>query len=508
MNPILPAIIALLFFGCSSSRIPSYPGNLSFVAVPETQDLRASGRGAEQWHDQNAVPVYYGNDSSGYSADKYFRFSWTQIETGPGIFDWTIFDKEIQDAIDSRQTFSFGIMPTCPSCTDDGKSIRIDGKIASYPSYLHEQMQQEAIKDWVSPQSQMWVPNWNSPSYLTALDRLCQAVANRLATQVYKGIKYSDVVRYIDLRGFGSYGEWHEAAIVETMDDHPEGTQATATSLKKIADIHLNAFHAYRLVALLGSLDADLLRNTRVPTEVGHYILQAKTGVGPLGIRRDNWGATDTYIKTYMENHPVQHGGLSFRQAIADRWKTAPILGEPIHDAAFHNDCALGDLENQVLRYHASSIANGNFFNANDGCLQESFRAAANAAGFRLTLLGGHLDSVIVAGSNSELKLFWKNNGVAPLYEKWNVFFQLRDLRSDSLIWETTSAFSPTMLLPADSAKPHTDILSFPATLPPGHYNMRIIIRDPAGYRAALPLAIQGRQQDGSYTIRSVEVSR
>lgn len=499
-------IIALLSFACSSTKNQPYLGNLSFVPIPEAQDLRASGRGAEQWHDQNAVPIFFGGESEQYSLDKYFRFSWSQIEIGPGQYDWSIFDGEVNDAIDNNQTFSFGIMPTCPSCTEDGKSILIDGKIASYPVYLHDQMQKEDIKDWVSPVSGMWVPNWNSPSYLAALERLNKAVANRLATQEYKGVKYKDIIRYIDLRGFGTYGEWHEAAIVETTDDHPKGTQATAESLRKIVDIHLEAYKTFRLVALMGSLDADLLRNTRVPTEVGHYILTAKTDAGPLGIRRDNWGSTDNYIKTYMENHPVQYQGLSFREAIAERWKTAPIVGEPIHDLAPHNECPMGDIENQVRKYHASSIGNGNFFNPDDGCLQEKFRAAARAAGFRLTLAGGQFDSAIVAGNNHELKLYWKNEGIAPLYEKWEVHYQLSDLRTNSIVLETKSSFSPTLLLPSDTATPHTDILTIPADIPAGHYNLRLIIRDPLGYRSPLPLAIQGRQPDGSYDIRSVEV--
>lgn len=498
-------ILLAICLGCSGTKAPDYPGNLSFVQVAETADLRASGRGAEQWHDQNAIPVFFPYDSMSYSPDKYYRFSWVQLEKGDGEFDWAVFDREIQNAIDNRQTFSFGIMPTCPSCVDGDMSIRIDGKIASYPAYLHDQMQSESTKDWISTQSEMWVPNWNSTYYLNALKRLNKAVAERLQSQEYKDIKYSDVIRYIDIRGFGSYGEWHEGAILESMSEHPKGTQATATTLKEIVDIHLDAFNAYRLVALLGSLDAELLRNTQVPTEIGYHVLQAKTRKGPIGIRRDNWGATDTYIKTYMENHPVEYKGLSFRQTIAERWKTAPILGEPIHDAAIVNGCALGDLLNQVQRYHASSIANGNFYNNHDACLQESYREAIRAAGFRLSLLGGYLDPVVVAGNKTELKLYWINQGVAPLYEDWNVHYQLYDLRGDSLVWETTSKFSPTMLMPADTATEHSDEITFPTNLA-GHYNIRLVISDPAGYRAPLPLAIQGRLPDGSYTIRSIEI--
>ncbi len=501
-------ILLLFLAACGGTQEIQYPGNLRFFPIEAHHELRAPGRGVEQWHDQNTFPQSYANDSATYSPDKYYRFSWSQLEKGPGEYDWTIFDQEIQDAIRNRQSFSFGIMPTCPSCTDDGKSIPLEGKIASYPAYLHEQMQAEAVKDWVSPISEMWVPNWNSPAYLAALDRLNLAIAEHLNNQSFQGIRYRDVVRYIDLRGYGSFGEWHEASIVNTMSDHPEGTRASTATLRRIVNSHLQAFQPYRLVALLGSLDGGLLRNTMVPPEIGYMILRAKTEKGLLGIRRDNWGSTDDYIRQYMERHPVVHQGLSFADAIRERWKTAPIVGEPIHDAAYRNGCSMGDLENQVRTYHASSFGNGNFALPGDPCLATQVRAATLAAGFRIAPVAGTVDSAIVAGNNLTIKLFWQNRGVAPAYDPWQLHYQLHELRSDSLFLEMPSPFNPAALLPSDTAIQHTDQLTLPASLPAGNYNLKISLRDPKGYFPPLPLAIQGRQSDGSYTLRTVEVSQ
>jgi hypothetical protein len=319
-------------------------------------------------------------------------------------------------------------------------------------------------------------------------------------------MRYRDVVRYIDLRGYGSYGEWHEAFIVNTMDDHPEGTMATTESLRRIVNSHLQAFKPYRLVALLGSLDGGLLHNTQVPPEIGYMILQAKTDKGLLGIRRDNWGSTDDYIRQYMEQHPVVFKGLSFADAIRERWKQAPIVGEPIHDAAYHNGCSMGDLENQVRTYHASSFGNGNFALPGDPCLATQVRAATLAAGFRIAPVAGTVDSAIVAGNKLSIKLFWQNQGVAPAYEPWQLYYQLRELRSDSLLFEMASNFNPAALLPSDTAFQHTDQLLLPASAPAGNYNLKISLRDPRGYFPPLPLAIRGRLPDGSYTVRTIEV--
>lgn len=485
-------------------------GNLTVTILPPgPPDLRAPGRGAEQWHDQNAVPIAWQNDSVDYAPNKYYRFSWTQLEKGPGEYDWTLLDQEIKDAIDHRQLFSFGIMPTCPSCSvEDGKAIDIDGKKSSYPAYLHARMQQESQPDWVSPLSQMWVPNWNSPAYLLAWEQLCDAIADHLQTSSYKGWAYRDIIRYIDIRGYGSYGEWHEAFIIEKMEDHPTGTRATEKSLRRIIDAQLQSFADFRLVALLGALDGDQLRNTQVPASIGAYLLRATTKTGAVGIRRDNWGATDRYIADYMERHPVEYEGLSFRKEITERWKKAPVLGEPIHDAADYQGCAMGDLANQVRRYHASSIANGNFALPKDPCLREKMQEAVSIAGYRLQLEGGQIDSQFVAGNNFSIELFWRNAGIAPLYEPWQVQIQLHELYSDSLVWAAPSRFNPQLFLPADTAVAITDRWQLPANLPSGYYNIRVAITDPARYLSPLPLANGGRQKDGSYPLRSIYIKR
>lgn len=503
-------ILASLFaLSCKTSKPQQLEGNIRVNILPAgSPDLRAAGRGAEQWHDQNVVPLTYLNDTADYGADKYYRFSWSQLETGPQQYDWTAFDREMEDAIDRRQLFSFGIMPTCPACKGSEKSIILDGKAAAYPAYLHQQMQAEPVKDWITPLSDMWVPNWNSPSYLAAWDQLCKAISEHLQNKTYKGRAYRDVVRYIDIRGYGTYGEWHEAFIVDQMSDHPPGTKATSASLLSIINSQLKAFENFQLVALLGSLDGNLLRNTQVPPEVGAHLLKATTLVGPVGIRRDNWGATDSYLRNYLDDHPVAYQGLSFKDQIKDRWKQAPVLGEPIYDAADFEGCAMGDLVNQVKRYHASSIANGNFSLPRDLCLHEKFRDAAAASGYRLQIEGGQADTVVAAGSNMHLKLYWRNAGVAPLYESREVMIRLHEVRSDSLIWEGQSQFEPRLFLPADTALAFSDQWKLPADLTPGYYNIRVQLRDPKGYLPPLPLANGGRQADGSYPLRSVYVAK
>jgi len=107
--------------------------------------------------------------------------------------------------------------------------------------------------------------------------------------------------------------------------------------------------------------------------------------------------------------------------------------------------------------------------------------------------------------------LNWKNIGIAPTYEKWDVVFELKD-NEDKLVWSGTSTFSPGPklenpgLLPSPDATIAKDIFVLPASVPLGNYQLSLIIKDPTGYRSPLPLAISGRNTDGSYTLTNIRV--
>jgi hypothetical protein len=45
-----------------------------------------------------------------------------------------------------------------------------------------------------------------------------------------------------------------------------------------------------------------------------------------------------------------------------------------------------------------------------------------------------------------------------------------------------------------------------PEDIPPGLYDLHLIIRDPSGYRDPLALAISGRMSDGSYRMDNLVV--
>ena len=459
---------------CVTSNLGSLGLSFSFTQIPSTDnDLVAPGRGAENWNgvtwdDSSACKIPAGNSQA---LDSYVRFNWNEIETATqGVYTWTRFDSYMNRAIDAGQKFSFGIMTAYP------------GEMA-YPNYLHNLMQTESTKDWQS--SGTWVPNWNSPNYIGRYSALLQAIANHLDTTSRNGVLYKNAVGYIDIRGYGNYGEWHLSPFL--------GTPATSATLRTIIDAHKEAFPNYQLVAMVAGFYSNSAGNT--PTEISYYLLTTSNNRGQIGWRRDQWG--DSGMDNVLQNNPGSYSGVALKSLIMDKWKYAPVLGETQNTGEF------SDLDREIKLYHAASFGNGNYPSCTSA-VRTAVTASSKDSGYRIILEGGGITSPLVHGSAFQISLNWKNIGIAPTYEDWNVVFELRN-SNGAAVWTGTSSFNPRLFLPG--ATTVADNFALPSSVTAGSYKMYLIIKDPNGYRKPLPLAITGRNTDGSYLLGSITIN-
>ncbi|MFN4313799.1 MAG: PKD domain-containing protein, partial [Chitinophagaceae bacterium] len=326
---------------------------------------------------------------------------------------------------------------------------------------------------------------------------LHQAINNHINTTSYNGVAYKDVINYIDVRGYGAFGEWHSYTIVDVMSQYPAGTRATTTSLNRIIDTHVDGFPNFPLVMLVSAFDGNRLGNTMNPPEVAYHALTRRNSWGPLGWRRDNWGATDTYLRWYTDQNTLTVNGMRLDTAIMNRWKYAPIVGEPCCNANY------ADLETQVRRYHAVSFGNGNF--SPSSTINPNIRAASKAAGYRIVLEGGNVPASVNTGTSFGINLQWKNVGLTQSYEDWQVLYELKN-SGGTAVWSSASSFQMKHFMPETNARSHTDNVTLPGSVNAGTYTLTVKVRDVDGFRQPMPLAITGRNSDGSYNLRSVTV--
>jgi len=490
-------IYSLTWVACNQGI--SQTGNflLTFNQIPMSDpDLNRPGAGAEQWNDQNVANIPNAAVNSP-RLDAYYRFSYTDIATfsgAPESYDFSLFDKKINDAISNKQKFSFGIMQICGGC--DQVTV-VEGAKLFYPLYLHNQMQAESVKDWIV--DGIWIPNYNSPKWLSAWKALNGAVNNHIMNGSFNGIQYRNIIHYIDVRGYGNYGEW-------TNNEFPSDLAAKASveTLDSIISYTVHQYPDFQCVAMVASFDGDQLRNTMIPPAVGFYALTTSNKAGLLGWRRDNWGWTDNYLSRWIDQNPTVFKGFRFDSAINNRYKNAPVVGEPADlGFALYGGKPFGDMPRQMKYYHVSSFGNGNLDKSlNNSDALDNIRTSSKFAGYRLALTEGNMTPNLKPGAGFNITMGWRNTGAAPLYENWKIVYELRNA-AGLVIWSGNSVFDPASVLPFNKVNSATDHFSLPSSVPKGNYSLYLIVRDPQGYRQPLPLAISGRNGDGSYLMRS-----
>jgi hypothetical protein len=524
-------IITCILISTNSFHLFSQTTPVSFTTIPYSDpDIIAPGRGAEQWHnstDRVSNPSLANPQATENSLDVYYRMQWTFFErVTQNNFVWDDFDELFEDAINHGQKLSFGVMPVFESAIDGYETY--DGAISAYPEYLHDLMQAEVInsRDWISNGS--WIPNWNSTNYLGRLRALYDTIYGHIMSTSFtatagphngQSIAYKDVVYYIDIRGYGQYGEWHSGSITDfttyPTTGYPTGRDPSVATLKTIIDHHTEVFDRWPLVMMIAAFNggSSSINLFDQHAELGYYALTASNDWGPVGWRRDQVGATDSYLETLLENNAVTYEtspdnySEPFGEIFLDMWKYAPGTGEPMPGTAAANN--LSNVVDKIALYHHTSFGNGNYVPtpANNSTAADNARAGFKKAGYRIILDSGSISSSITRGTSFNVNLNWRNIGVAPTYEEWDVVFELKN-SSDVTVWSQTSSFTPTLFLPpvppSTATTPVTDNLTIPTTVPNGNYTLNLIIKDPSGYRAPLPLAISGRNTDGSYTLRLI----
>jgi len=493
----------------TSSTIPTIPGpgpgpdpdpgndkiiDLSFTRT--TQYYERPFAGVENWQGQNYSPI-----GDGKRLDYYDRLSWSQLEgANIGQYTWSRIDQSINNAISNGQRYSFGIMSVVPGGADPFNGpVFYDGSSSLYPLYLHRLMQSEQVKDQILGRT--WVPNWNSKNYLDRLDSLNANIARHINNTSFNGVRYRDVVNYIDVRIMGGYGEWHHAGIVDNMSQYPAGMRPTIPTYKRIIDSHIKYFPDNWLVMLLATLDAERLNNTLTPVEVTAYALNARNNAGPLGIRSDQrgslqWNQQTNYVHQYMENNSKSfNGGPLFSTLTMSRWQVAPLVGEPENN---QDNPQLQTLSAQFQMYRQNSIGNGNYTRSTTA--DNNMRTAAAIAGYRLMLTAG---KVAYNKSHINISLSWQNIGLTPNYENWQVVYQLQNA-AGAVVWSGNSSFTPKLFLPQSSATAIEQDFIFSTSPAPGSYVLKMAVIDPKGYRQPLPLDITGRDAKGAYLLTPI----
>lgn len=389
---------------------------------------------------------YYGSGAPppGYPlSDRSLRFSWNRIETAQQVYDFTIIDNGLAAAASAGYKFGWRIMPI-----NGGQNV---------PSYIPG--------TWSNG---VYVPDWNSSAFLTAAQNLMNALSARYANDPRVGL--------LDMSLYGCWGEWNESCFSPSL-------AASASTRQQLIDMQYAAFPNKRFVMLTNWQDSL------------NYALNV-TRNKPTGVRIDCLGTNSLGgAKSNLDNNSLER----------NRWQTAPLYFEYCANADF----ALGD--SQVQQYCASIVGDGDGnvgdWSSYSSTQQQNLLNSYIHSGYRYWIASLTTVDAWGRGQGVQVSATWQNLNRAPVYDQFDIFYQLRVGASVAQEWQSSYDLRTLYSSAAGAQHTHTETLSVPTGLSAGTYTLAVIVRDHEGYYPAMHLSQQGRQSDGAYTLGQITVS-
>jgi len=416
----------------------------TLATIPAAVDVPDPGRGVVQWYG-DSLPTPFGPFIA------YSRFHLSELEPKVGVYDWTPLDKAISDAESKGEKFSFRVMSYDPGFGPKGGNACPPDFTSGFNFTLNG-----------APE---FVPDWNSPAYIamfTGFEAACAARYDK-DNRIYS----------VDVGAWGDWNECHDWQVV-----YPGGfakpTDATVDDL-------VAAFSPWRHVHLISmSDDPRVLRVGR-------------------GWKRDSLGAIP-----YTPGQPSHF--LQGLHQTPEQWaivSTAYQFG-PIMLEWFGGKMDFQLAAKEAPQIHPSLICSGPMdkWNSYSSTDQASIESIIAGSGFHDEVDSVKYPATVIRGRKAVIASSWSNVGCAPIYDPWDVSWQLSN--SSGVVWQAASGIDLRKLTPGTLTE--FDTVTVPKSVAPGQYILSVIVSDHTGFWKQLRLADNSRQDDGSYAIGTVLV--
>lgn len=396
-------------------------------------DLPNPLRGQYRWLGGDPTPTQVTSNDVYYRDQVY----WGRIEKTDNAWDFSWLEAGLADAGARGGKFGFRVMAYCPGCWMETR----EDLPAVTPSFLPRQADGQ-------------VPDWNSPTFLAQWRELMGELGRRYADDPRLG--------YVDVGGYGIYGEWHVGT----------GEKITDANGLAVVKAVTEAFPTQHV-----------LINTMTPVP---FTLKALRANRNLGIRTDSLGCPDMYSMVAVDAR------------LQDVWRTRPFFSEWCTRA----DPVLG--ARQAREFHISTMSSGNMPWTHDALTSRQRSAYAQAlatAGYRIRLRSLTLPKVLAAGKRVVVRTAWTNQGTAPTYDPWDVRLTLVHAATGA-----TTVRSLGQPLGRLMGTQRRRAVIGTSGLARGRYAVLVSVVDPSGYTAPMHLANVGRTAEGAYRVGTVTV--
>ena len=376
----------------------------------------------------------------------YVRWHWSILEPEQGEIRWDIIDLALREAKRHGQRLAIRLMPYDPK----------HQLPAWYRNSGARRANTESSKD-----GNIWQPDFSDPLYFKYWSTVVIEAGKR-----YDGHPDLDSV---DISTVGYWGEgW--------SDYMPEFAVQ-----RKLIDVYLKAFRKTRLLMNFDQPDA----------------LSYGTSQG-AGWRFDCLGDLRKRWAHMLDFYPEQIA----RAGIQEVWRSAPVSMETcgVPESWFRSGWDVNYILSEALRWHISTL------NVKSSAIPKPWQAAfedlERKMGYRFALRRAEWQDAVKPGQTIGLSTWWVNEGVAPVYQPFVLAFRFHSPQHSAIVRTEADA---RKWLPGDIV--FEDPLFVPEQLPGGDYDFDVALLDPLTLKPAIQLAIQGRGEDGWYTLGKIHVT-
>ena len=408
------------------------------------------------------------------SSIAYFRVYWQYMETEPGKYNWPMIDKALRTAAERGQTLMF-------RCAPYGQGEH------DVPAWYRKMVGKE--KTEIDPH---WRVDPEDPNYLKYFGDMIKAFGER-----YDG--HPDL-ESVDISFIGFWGEG-------------SGTHLLSDKVRiGLINSYLDNFKKTPLH--FQPLNGDtpnpgtLVKGTNIDAS---WIDGSNNGTGPqmryVGYRLDCLGDITTSIwekEGWSHMRDIYPRDIA-KSGLADAWKKAPITMEIcwtfltwLEEFQWEEE-ALEYIFGEGLKWHISS------FNAKSSAVPEVWSPLVdkwlNKMGYRYVLRKFEYPSFVCRQGQLSFTSLWENIGVAPIYKDYKLAVRLRNGQK-TVVLPTVANMRDW--LPGDIQ--FDESLYIPFDMPLGKYKVEIGVIAPVSNETRVKLAIDGKTDDGWYSLGEIEI--
>ncbi|MGN0355113.1 MAG: DUF4832 domain-containing protein [Muricoprocola sp.] len=341
------------------------------------------------------------------------------------------------------------------------------------PQWLYEKMGEAG--DWYdSDYGKGFSPDYRSTVFQEAHAKLIQALADRYGE--------NPQVAFLQLGSLGHWGEWH----VNTEAGIEQFPYQNVTD--QYVQDYLNCFPASKL----------LLRRS--------YEIGAREG---LGLYNDSFGDEKSHKLwlSWIKDGYVSDQNQEKLSGMPDFWKKAPSGGEFATSEEtdwYFNPEQFDTTMQLLLQSHTTFLGpNAPKYDECSGEIKQNVEILLQNMGYCLGIRQCTLKREFFS-RKLNLELVWENAGIAPLYQDWPIYLELRD-EEGKMVW--SNVYESNL----SSWTPGTHIFSCELTgaekLPKGEYTLYAGIMDPWVGESTVTLDMAASEMDLNYELVEFSLS-